>query len=143
MKRHKVPRAGGMSQYEEDDFVNLHDFSDTPSIMLYGRVFHLTGCNHFTEQFYQANELPLLVQAVSPPDPERSDESIGIGQNAKGGKAGTGKMNEDFDTSKLRPNQRAGYRREKFLKFNNKVELACEAMLCGAHESFRSLATYE
>eukprot|EP00288_Rhodomonas_lens_P019202 CAMPEP_0177694568 /NCGR_PEP_ID=MMETSP0484_2-20121128/3002_1 /TAXON_ID=354590 /ORGANISM="Rhodomonas lens, Strain RHODO" /LENGTH=646 /DNA_ID=CAMNT_0019205453 /DNA_START=26 /DNA_END=1966 /DNA_ORIENTATION=+ len=123
MKRHKVPRAGGVSQYVEEDFVNLHDFVDTPSIMLYGRIFQLTGCNQFTENFYRTNELPILFQAVPLPEPEKSDDSIGMGRSTRGGTSATGgsRMNEEFDTAKLRPNQRAGYRREKFLKFNNKV----------------------
>eukprot|EP00286_Rhodomonas_abbreviata_P009235 CAMPEP_0181324586 /NCGR_PEP_ID=MMETSP1101-20121128/20444_1 /TAXON_ID=46948 /ORGANISM="Rhodomonas abbreviata, Strain Caron Lab Isolate" /LENGTH=645 /DNA_ID=CAMNT_0023432783 /DNA_START=141 /DNA_END=2078 /DNA_ORIENTATION=+ len=123
MKRHKVPRAGGASQYEEKDFVSLHDFVDTPSIMLYGRVFKLTGCNNFTAQFYDANGLPLAVQAVQVAGETSQDSEDRGGFKGKGGGAkGTGgRMNEDFDTAKLRPNQRAGYRREKFLKFNNKV----------------------
>ena len=33
----------------------------------------------------------------------------------------TPKRSDDFDSATLKPSQRAGYKREKFLKFNNKV----------------------
>ena len=33
----------------------------------------------------------------------------------------TTKRPDDFDSARLKPSQRAGYKRERFLKFNNKV----------------------
>ena len=45
MKRHKVPRASNASAYNESEFVSLHDFAETETVVIYGRVFTLNGCN--------------------------------------------------------------------------------------------------
>ena len=73
MKRHKVPRSSNASAYNESDFVSLHDFAETDTIVLYGRVFTLLGCNEFTQEFYRINGLQLNVSALQP-EPSWRDE---------------------------------------------------------------------
>lgn len=53
MKRHRVPRTLSSTnpQRDDSDFVSLHDFADTTELMIYGRIFKITGCNNFTVRF--------------------------------------------------------------------------------------------
>eukprot|EP00281_Chroomonas_sp_CCMP1168_P026865 CAMPEP_0206237264 /NCGR_PEP_ID=MMETSP0047_2-20121206/14173_1 /ASSEMBLY_ACC=CAM_ASM_000192 /TAXON_ID=195065 /ORGANISM="Chroomonas mesostigmatica_cf, Strain CCMP1168" /LENGTH=619 /DNA_ID=CAMNT_0053661689 /DNA_START=87 /DNA_END=1946 /DNA_ORIENTATION=- len=101
MKRHRVPRTVSVSAGDDGDFVSLHDFAETQELVIYGRVFRITGCNEFTAEFYKSNGIPLSGVGGSHP-------STGVGA-------------PDFDTARLKPNQRAGHKRAKFLKYNNKV----------------------
>jgi hypothetical protein len=122
MKRHKVPRASNASAYNETEFVSLHDFAETDNIVVYGRVFTLTGCNKFTEEFYRVNGLQLAFTALDPEPSWREEQEMMQAATSvwKTGPTNSQRGN-DFDTARLKPNQRAGYKREKFLKFNNKV----------------------
>ena len=122
MKRHKVPRASNASAYNETEFVSLHDFAETDNIVVYGRVFSLTGCNKFTEEFYRVNGLQLAFSALDPEPSWREEQEMMQAATSvwKTGPTNT-QRGDEFDTARLKPNQRAGYKREKFLKFNNKV----------------------
>ena len=121
MKRHKVPRASNASTYNEDDFVSLHDFAETDNIILYGRVFTLLGCNKFTEEFYRVNGLQLNVSALEAEKSMREQYMDSMTATHVWKTGPTPKRSDDFDSATLKPSQRAGYKREKFLKFNNKV----------------------
>jgi len=129
MRRHRVPRTVSASAADQDDFVSLHDFADTTEIVIYGRVFVITGCNEFTAEFYRSNGIPLSIRSTTAANTQPgwmggstqgssrgSQGMTGGGSMATGSRAQTG-----FDTALLKPNQRAGHRRSKFLKFNNKV----------------------
>jgi len=121
MKRHKVPRAANASAYNESEFVSLHDFAETETVVIYGRVFTLNGCNKFTEEFYRVNGLQLHIGSL---EPELSWREQQLERQTATSVWRTGPVNtqiDDFDSAKLKPNQRAGKRREKFLKFNRKV----------------------
>jgi hypothetical protein len=122
MKRHKVPRAANASSYNESEFVSLQDFAETDSIVIYGREFILTGCNKFTDEFYRVNGLQLMVPALDP-EPSWREEQEMMQRATDVWKTGpvTTQRGSDFDSARLKPNQRAGYKRERFLKFNNKV----------------------
>jgi len=122
MKRHKVPRAANASAYNESEFVSLQDFAETDNIVIYGRVFLLTGCNQFTEEFYCVNGLSLSMPALEP-EPSWREEQEQRQTATDVWKTGpvTTKRPDDFDSARLKPSQRAGYKRERFLKFNNKV----------------------
>jgi hypothetical protein len=102
--------------------VSLHDFAETDNIVVYGRVFSLTGCNKFTEEFYRVNGLQLAFSALDPEPSWREEQEMMQAATSvwKTGPTNT-QRGDEFDTARLKPNQRAGYKREKFLKFNNKV----------------------
>jgi hypothetical protein len=59
MKRHRVPKS-------EDDYFTIQDIEVGCSIELYGRIFHVNGCNESTRNFLRnmkgaepnANSLP-------------------------------------------------------------------------------------
>lgn len=135
MRRHRVPRTVSVSSGDESDFVSLHDFADTSEIIIYGRVFHITACNEFTSEFYSSNNIPLAVRTATAATKQMGDQrdltrgstSFGGGTGFGGSSRGTtgvkmgGPGEPEFDTAFLKPNKRAGYKRAKFLKYNNKV----------------------
>lgn len=49
LKRHRVPRQDGVG------FVGPDDFKCGQGIHLYGRTYHVTGCDRFTRWFYEEN----------------------------------------------------------------------------------------
>ena len=129
MKRHRVPRTISSSSPDADmtDFVSLHDFADTQEIVVYGRIFRLTGCNQFTSEFYRSNGIPLSVRATTAANMESERQAYSDFSQSR---ATTGGMTQqtrgrtgmtETDTALLKPSQRAGMKRAKFLKFNNKV----------------------
>ena len=118
MRRHRVPRNASVSSGDDNEFVSFRDFVDSNEVHIYGRTFHLVGCNRFTEKFFDANGLKLQVRTMagttSSVDDFRPFPTSPTSKSDISGRQG-------FDTALLKPNQRAGYRRERFLKFNGKV----------------------
>lgn len=49
LKRHRIPREDGMG------FIGPDDFRVGQEITIYGRTYHLTGCDRFTRWFYEEN----------------------------------------------------------------------------------------
>lgn len=49
LRRHRVPRPDGMG------FVGPDDFRCGQDVELYGRTYHITGCDRFTRWFYEEN----------------------------------------------------------------------------------------
>ena len=118
MRRHRVPRNASVSSGDDSDFVSIKDFVDANEVHIYGRTFVLVGCNRFTEKFFAANSLPLHVRAV--PDKSASIDDFRPWPSSQTSNQDTARR-QGFDTALLKPNQRAGYRRERFLKYNGKV----------------------
>jgi len=63
LKRHRVPREDGQG------YIGPDDFRVGQEITIYGRTYHLTGCDRFTRWFYEENGIevgedePLMVDA--------------------------------------------------------------------------------
>jgi len=53
LKRHRVPREDGQA------YVGPDDFRIGTEISLYGRTYHITGCDRFTRWFYGENGIDL------------------------------------------------------------------------------------
>eukprot|EP00933_Yihiella_yeosuensis_P011229 TRINITY_DN11838_c0_g1_i1.p1 TRINITY_DN11838_c0_g1~~TRINITY_DN11838_c0_g1_i1.p1 ORF type:complete len:620 (-),score=118.11 TRINITY_DN11838_c0_g1_i1:483-2342(-) len=53
LKRQRVPRADGMG------FIGPDDFRVGQEITLFGRTYHLTGCDRFTRWFYDQNGIDI------------------------------------------------------------------------------------
>merc|ERR1719183_3341417 len=62
LKRHRVPRDDGKGMVGPDDFRVGQE------ITLYGRVYHLTGCDRFTRWFYEENGIELENDEMLPVD---------------------------------------------------------------------------
>jgi len=62
LKRHRVPREDGMG------FVGPDDFRCGQEISLYGRTYHITGCDRFTRWFYEQNGIDVGEDAPLPED---------------------------------------------------------------------------
>lgn len=118
MRRHRVPRNPSVSSGDDSDFVSIQDFVDASDVHIYGRTFHLVGCNRFTEKFFNVNSLKLQVSALA--GTSSSIDDFRPFPTSTIGKVDISRR-QGFDTALLKPNQRAGYRRERFLKYNGKV----------------------
>lgn len=53
LKRHRVPRPDGQG------FIGPDDFRCGEQITLYGRTYHITGCDRFTRWFFEENGIDL------------------------------------------------------------------------------------
>lgn len=53
------------------EFVTLFEFANTKTVTLYSRDFHLTGCNRFTEEFFQVKGVRPGRHQVSAPSVSR------------------------------------------------------------------------
>mmetsp|Transcript_24048 Transcript_24048/g.78235 ORF Transcript_24048/g.78235 Transcript_24048/m.78235 type:complete len:455 (+) Transcript_24048:259-1623(+) len=130
MKRHRVPKQELGSQ----EFVTLFDFASTTVINIYNREFHLTSCNHFTQNFFEANGLNLEFESIIPEDKYMSQRALSESKMNRGAASPmtTSSYNEILDNksedtyrveSSIATLTTAQKRdmREKFLKYANKV----------------------
>jgi len=131
MKRHRIAKRGNP---DGEEFVTLFDFAGTKTVTLYNRDFHLTACNRFTEEFFQVNQMRLMLEDQIPEDKylaHRARTESRMGKRSTTPSAMN--MNDPLDS----PTSEAQFRpdtsmssveggtkrdmREKFLKYANKV----------------------
>ncbi len=132
MKRHRVPRK---DPKPGEEFVSLFDFADTKNVQLYSRDFHLTGCNDFTQQFYEVNGMSLQFETHIPEDKYMTMRLNTASRSGRRSAAATpGPGEGSMETGGFRPDSQASMSsmtsvgvgtkrdmREKFLKYANKV----------------------
>uniref|UniRef100_A0A7S0W4D5 EF-hand domain-containing protein n=1 Tax=Hemiselmis tepida TaxID=464990 RepID=A0A7S0W4D5_9CRYP len=130
MKRHRVPRK---DPKPGEEFVSLFDFADTKTVQLYSRDFHLTGCNDFTQQFYEVNGMSLQFETHIPEDKYMTMRLATASRSGRN-TATPGPGDESMEMGGFRPDSQASMSsmtsvaggtkrdmREKFLKYANKV----------------------
>jgi len=65
IKRHRIPKPAPY----DDQFYTVEDFNVGKEIMLYARVFKLTGCDDFSKNFLRKLGVRVSIPASNPDDP--------------------------------------------------------------------------
>jgi len=128
MKRHRIAKHGAEKAKDGEEFVTLFEFANTKTVTLYSRDFHLTGCNRFTEEFFQVNGMRMEFEDQIPEDKYLAHRAMT--ESRMGKRSTTPSVFDALDspTSEKRPDTSMSFEgstrrdmREKFLKYANKV----------------------
>jgi len=68
IRRHRIPKP----QPQDDMYYTVEDFNVGVEISLYGKVFKITGCDQFTENFLKKLGVAVSLPDKIPPDPYMS-----------------------------------------------------------------------